>query len=109
MKVNNLGQYRIIFPNSDSLLQEKYNEHLKCSSWTVPYPVSKTLGNQAHNVQKARSFKEDLRKKNYFAPDKVKSSGGTNQSPYSIGIRRIATPASQKQKKRANVSNTNKM
>ena len=109
-EAKNLGHFKIIFPNSDPEKHEKYLEHLKASSCTVPYPVSKTLSNQAQNVQKASSFKEDLRKKNLIASEnKAKSSGNKNKSPYNISIRRVVTPASQKQNnKRGSNSNTQK-
>lgn len=108
-ETKNLGMYKIIFPNSDPTRQEKYLQHLKASSWTIPYPVAKTLSIQIQNVQKASSFKDDLRKKNWIAlENKFKSPGNKNKSPYNNGIRRLVTPTSQKQNKRSSNSNTTK-
>lgn len=100
----------MIFPNSDEARQEKYMEYLKSASCTVPFQVSKSnKNNEAVEVLKASSFKDNLRKNpvSMSAHDNQNKllASKNNKSPYSGQVKKFVTPSSQKQKKRGNVSN----
>ncbi len=108
----NMGNYRLIFPNSDPCWQEKYLEYLKTSAWSVPYQISKSnKNNQDSDALKSNSFKDNLRKKQgsiTTSENKINKWGSfKSKNPYSADAKKFITPVSQKQKKRANISNPN--
>ena len=107
-----MGNYRLIFPNSDQSKQEKYIEYLKSASWTVPFQAPKSnKNNEALEVVKASSFKDNLRKNlvSKGVNDNRTNCHPKNKSPYIGQVRKFITPSSQKQKKRENVSNPNSL
>ena len=87
-------------------------EYLKSSAWSVPYQISKSnKNNQNSDALKSNSFKDNLRKKQGSMTSnekKINKSGSfKNKNPYSADSKKFIIPASQKEKKRTNISNPN--
>lgn len=114
----NIGGYKLAYPSQNEEKQALYEEYLKASIWTLPFPTIKALSSVANGPKKSKSTNDD---KNNFAMPKLKnkSQSGTTQdkiarakevakkngkSPYEVGIRRLITPASQKRTKQDNIS-----
>lgn len=108
----NMGKYRKIFPWSDQERQDKFLEFLKTSSWTIPFQGAKINNNNSQSAQKSTSIKDEKNKKinipsNVSDKSQIKIKKAVtkpNKSPYDNGMRRLITPASQKQKNRGSES-----
>lgn len=111
----------MIYPCPNEEKQAKYEEFLEASVRTLPFPNGKIpvanpalkKNNSATVDAKSSPLKSKIKVKQ-MSKDQVdkpreRVAPKPNKSPYDVGLRRLVTPASQKQRKRDNVSNPKSM
>jgi len=113
-ELKNIGGYKQAFPSLNKEKQELYEEYLKASVCTVPFPVSKitkkkgkTDAPRSKKNSAISKFKKNSTTENQDKFMKIKDTVKDKQtkSPYGVEMRRMVTPMSQKRKKSSYKSN----